>query len=126
MTAPTAAELGDYLEQLARTGKVVAYSDLSDHFRLPKKMPWKENPLYKLLCNVTKEDIRAGRPLRISMVVGMEKGGRTIPSPGYFTTIASYRHEQIPDRKAEKRGIHARELKTTMAYYGFHGEPNPE
>lgn len=89
-------------------------------------MAWKDNPLYALLGNVTQEDIRAGRPLRISMVVSMEGGKRTIPSGGYFTTIASYRKEQIPDKKAEKRRIHDRELKTTMAYYGHLGEPNRE
>lgn len=126
MTAPTATELGDYLEKLARTGKVVAYSDLSDHFRLPKKMPWKDNPLYKLLGDVTQEDIRVKRPLRISIVVSMKDGKRTVPSDGYFTTIANYRKEQIPGTKAEKRSIHDRELKVTMAYYGFHGEPNRE
>jgi hypothetical protein len=126
MTAPTAAELGDYLEQLARTGKVVAYSDLSDHFRLPKKMAWKDNPLYPLLGDVTQLDIRAGRPLRISLVVSKIKEKKTIPSDGYFTIVANYRHEQIPDAKAEKKRIHDRELKTTLTYYGFQGEPNRE
>jgi hypothetical protein len=60
------------------------------------------------------------------MVVSMKDGKRTIPSDGYFTTIASYRNAQIPDRIAEKRRIHDRELKTTVAYYGFHGEPSRE
>jgi hypothetical protein len=126
MAVPSAAEFGEYLGQLAGAGNLVAYSDLSDHFRLPKNMAWKDNPLFPLLGEITQADKTAKRPLRISIIVSKTKGKKTIPSDGYFKTIADYRKEQIPATKAERQNIHDRELKLTLAYHGFHGEPNRE
>jgi len=124
MTPPTAVELGEYLELMAKAGKVIAYSDLSDHFKFPKKMPWKDNPLYPLLGDITKADKDARRPLRISIVVKKVGEKKTIPSDGYFRTIAAYRRELIASTASEKRTIHDRELKATLANYGYFGEPD--
>ena len=122
MISPTRANVGAYLEQLASTGMVVAYSDVSDHFRLPKNMPWLQNPLYKVFGQLINEDINAHRPLRVSIVVQKKKDKKTIPSNSYFATIARIRNMQIPSTQAEKKIIHDTELKATMQFYGFHGD----
>lgn len=121
---PTLVELGRYLEQLAKNGTVVCYSDVDDHFRIsfrPSKDDWKDHPLYCLYGSLDNEDMRALRPLRTSMIVKKSGVKKTVPSAGYFKRLSEYRKMPIPKTAPKKREAHARELKAVMEHYNFRG-----
>lgn len=116
-------ELGDYLEQHAKNGTVVWYTELYDHFHIPKEVQRQsDNPIPLLLAKLVQEDRKAGRPLRASVVVAKEKDrdkSKLIPKDSYFEALCRIRYISMPHGKVEKRQVHATELAALRKYYGF-------
>lgn len=120
---PSRAELGNYLEQHAKNGTVVWYTELYDHFHIPKEIQrTTDNPIPLLLAQLVQEDNQAGRPLRTSVVVSKEKDrdkSMLIPKDNYFEALCGIRGIPMPQGKAEKRRVHAIELEALRKYSGF-------
>jgi len=118
-----------YLEDLARRGVFVTYSEMLAHFGLPQISlghRWKDTELYTLLGQIDKQDRDAHRPLRTSSVVLASKVKRApVPGTGYFTVLCNYRGMPIPRGIHEKRRIHASELRLLWEYYGFRRSDTP-
>lgn len=116
MTA-TLSELSKYLEGLAKHGTVVCYTEVAEHFRIPKTREWKDSPLFILFGHIDQEDINALRPLRTSMVVRKVGEKKTVPSDGYFKKLSYYKNIPIAKTAAEKRRVHGIELEALKKRY---------
>lgn len=125
---PSITELGDYLEQHAKNGTVIWYTELYDHFNIPKEaLREPGSPIILLLARLVSEDRRAGRPLRASVVVAKEKDrdkSKLIPADSYFKALCKTRNIPMPRGKVEKREMHAIELAALRKYYGFQSNTN--
>lgn len=115
----TLSEMGDYLVQHAQNGTIVCYSEIDEHFRIPKTYKWKEHPLFLIYGNIDQEDINAHRPLRTSVIVHKAGEKKTVPSEGYFKKLSYYRNIPIAKTAADKRRVHAAELEALRNFYGF-------
>ncbi len=119
---PTLLIVAIYLEDLARRGVLVTYSEILKHFGLPamtKGHRWSDSELFKLFGQIDKQDIAAGRPLRTSSVVQKKGERKTIPSDGYFTVLCNGQDMPVPRSAPEKQRLHATQLRLLREYYGF-------
>lgn len=112
-------EVRDYLIATARTGSVIYYSELNEHFGLPI-WPSKRNPITSILGQLMYDNASKGLPLLPSVVVGKQKDKprmELVPQPGYFKTLCGIREHPLPIKIADKRKIHRAERDLVFAYY---------
>lgn len=110
----TIKEVGQYLEQQAKLGSPITYSDVIRKFPdLPPLGPhWKSHPLCGIFGELDDEDNVKKRPFRTALVFAKETGR---PGQGFFDTITNLRNKTI--LKSEQDKVWTDELKAVIAHY---------
>lgn len=88
--ATNSKDIGLFLEEAAKAGKPIAYTDVVNNFRdLPDMNgAWLSHPLCYIFGELDEEDYAKGRPFRTAVVIARE---RNMPGPGFFGTVSRLR-----------------------------------
>ena len=106
-------KLARFLEDKARRKRTIYYSELVTQFGLPPlDGAWVGHPLERAFDALDREDAKAQRPFRTSMVISKEKN---MPGDGYFKALFEFKGISA---KSEKQRVEAfsRELSAAMSY----------
>lgn len=110
----TIKEVGQYLEEQAKLGTPITYTDVIRRFAdLPMLTgAWCAHPLCGIFGELDDEDNFRKRPFRTALVFAMETGR---PGQGFFDSIQNLRGTTIT--KSEQDRVWTDELKALIALY---------
>jgi hypothetical protein len=110
----TMKEVGQYLEEQAKLGTPITYTDVVRRFidLPPLTGAWRSHPLCTVFGDLDVEDDRNKRPFRTALVFAKETGR---PGQGFFDAIMSLRNTTI--LKSEQDRVWTDELKAVIAFY---------
>ena len=110
----TMKEVGKYLEQQAKLGAPITYTDVVRSFPdlPPLTGAWRSHPLCTIFGDLDIEDDRNKRPFRTALVYAKETG---TPGDGFFEMIETLRGVSIT--KSQKDKVWTDELKALIDLY---------
>lgn len=114
MIKTTYREIGKFLEERARIGEPITYSQVIAQFpELPQlTAAWRSHPLCDMFGELDREDERQKLPFRTALVVG-QKSGR--PGQGFFDTITKLRNQPIS--KSQRDEVWSKEFTSLVNRY---------
>jgi hypothetical protein len=110
----TIKDVGNYLEEQARLGEPVTYSQVIQRFPdlPPLSAAWKSHPLCSIFGELDDEDHLKKRPFRTALVVGKETNR---PGQGFFDTISNLCNKTM--LKSEYDSVWVAEFHAVKTYY---------
>lgn len=108
-----ASDVASFLEEQARHGEPITYSQVIGHFPdLPKVTEaWLSHPLCDIFGQLDAQYHAEGRPFRTAMVYAREL---SIPGKGFFDTLTKYRKKSIP--RNQQLDVWVAEVNAVKAY----------
>jgi len=102
-----------FLEQRALTSQCISYRDLAANLGVTQAPVIAT--VTALLEILMAEDVANDRPVLSALVV--QKGGNSLPRPGFFEKLASLNVVDLNDSSFDKSVWHANELNKLKMYY---------
>ena len=109
------ARVAEILDELARCGRMIFYSDLAARLGLAPITVWKIHPLCGAFDVIDQEDGTNRRPFRTVLVVLKEKDKQR-PGNGFYEAVVKYRHHPPARSDAEKWELFATESRAVYDY----------
>ena len=108
--------VGVFLEERAKQGEPIFYSELARRFNLPPvTAAWNTHPLCEVFGSLDYQDQASGKPFRTALVVSKEKG---VPGEGFFKTLSTLRGTPYPIRnELQKLQLWKEEFDRLASYY---------